>query len=246
MIDCHWSLQKIAVQALQTFSKFTSKQRYPEELAALQRLLNEVSSNELNFDPELVADTSTYKVDNGTGNAPVTYVHLWEDSVFTMGVFVLKGGVTLPLHDHPSMTGLVKVIHGTATVRSFTERKDFKVPEEVLKELRPWQRRGVKVVDPLPVKELNTESDACILTPTESNFHEINAGSGPTAFLDILAPPYDHFSGQRECHYYKVFEELGEEKASPRYLVEIPQPREFWCSQSEYLGPEIDPYADLP
>ena len=234
------------MQALQTFSKFTSKQRFPEELASLQKLLNEVSSNELNFDPDLVANTASFKLDNNTEDAPVTYVHLWEDSVFTIGVFVLKKGVTLPLHDHPSMTGLIKVISGTASIRSFTERNDLIVPEEVLKELRPWQRRGVKVVDQLPTKELNTESDACILTPTESNYHEISSVGGPAAFLDILAPPYDHFSGNRECHYYKVFEGHGEEKASPKYLVEIPQPREFWCSQSEYLGPEIDPYAELP
>ena len=238
-------MQKIAVQALQTFSKFTSKQRFPEELASLQKLLDEVSCNELNLDPELVTDSSAFEVDHRTRDAPVTYVHLWEDSVFTIGVFVLKRGVTLPLHDHPLMTGLIKVISGTASIKSFTERKDVIVPEEVLKELRPWQRRGVKVVDQLPTKQLSTESDACILTPTESNFHEISSADGPAAFLDILAPPYDHFSGQRECHYYKLYERLGEEKVSPKYLVEIPQPREFWCSQSEYLGPEIDPYADL-
>ncbi len=234
------------MQALQTFSKFTSRQTYPEQLEALKRLLSEVSSNDLNFDPDLVAERDDLKLDiQRERTAPVTYVHLWEDSVFTMGVFVLKRGMSLPLHDHPSMTGLVKVIYGRVSVRSFTHKSEATIPEDVINDLRPWQRRNVKAVEQHPIVEMTAEDEPCLLTPTQSNFHEISSVDGPAAFLDILAPPYDHYAGQRECHYYKVYEGSGEGKDSPKYLVEIPQPREFWCCQSEYLGPEIDPYAEL-
>ncbi len=237
------------MQALQTFSKFSSKQSYPEQLAALQKLLSEVSSNDLNFDPDLVAESGNAAEEKGqcqSRKAPVDYVHMWEeDSVFSMGVFVLKRGFTLPLHDHPNMTGLIKVIQGKVAVNSFTLQSDATVPEEVLKDMRPWQRPTVKPVEQLPLKELDATSEAIILTPSEANFHEITAVDGPAAFLDILAPPYDHSTGQRECHYYKVHKGSDGEKDSVKYLVEVPQPREYFCSLAEYLGPEIDPYADL-
>ena len=241
-------LQRVAVQALQTFSKFSSKQSFPEQLASLKKLLSEISSNDLSLDPDLFIDSGPYKLiqtNNGPPPAPVTYVHLWEDTVFTMGVFILKHGVTLPLHDHPQMHGLIKVLHGKAHINAYTEVTGHTVPEEVLNELRPWQRQGLKTVNKVMQKEVTPESDTCELSPVEGNLHEIRAVDGPAAFLDILAPPYDHQTGERECHYFREVTGIGSEKDFPKYFYQISQPREFWCSQSEYLGPDIDPYADL-
>ena len=41
--------------------------------------------------------------------APVTYVQLYEDKDVTIGVFILKRGTKIPLHDHPDMHGILKV-----------------------------------------------------------------------------------------------------------------------------------------
>ena len=38
--------------------------------------------------------------------APVSYINIFECSYFTLGVFILKSGVSVPLHDHPGMYGL--------------------------------------------------------------------------------------------------------------------------------------------
>ena len=46
------------------------------------------------------------------GSAPVTYIDLFENHVATLGIFVLNNVFTLPLHDHPSMFGFVKVLFG--------------------------------------------------------------------------------------------------------------------------------------
>ncbi|CAB1436185.1 unnamed protein product [Pleuronectes platessa] len=36
---------------------------------------------------------------------PVTYVHICGTEVFSMGVFLLRPGTSMPLHDHPDMNG---------------------------------------------------------------------------------------------------------------------------------------------
>eukprot|EP00126_Sphaerothecum_destruens_P009116 Sdes_comp20429_c0_seq1m14562 len=38
--------------------------------------------------------------------APVLYTHLFQSSLFSMGIFFLRAGESLPLHDHPGMTVL--------------------------------------------------------------------------------------------------------------------------------------------
>ncbi|CAB1436331.1 unnamed protein product [Pleuronectes platessa] len=36
---------------------------------------------------------------------PVTYMYICETEVFSMGVFLLRPGASIPLHDHPDMNG---------------------------------------------------------------------------------------------------------------------------------------------
>ncbi|CAB1419736.1 unnamed protein product [Pleuronectes platessa] len=41
----------------------------------------------------------------GAPEPPVTYMHICETEVFSMGVFLLRPGASIPLHDHPDMNG---------------------------------------------------------------------------------------------------------------------------------------------
>ncbi|CAB1460018.1 unnamed protein product [Pleuronectes platessa] len=41
----------------------------------------------------------------GAPEPPVTYMHIIETEVFSMGVFLLRPGTSIPLHDHPDMNG---------------------------------------------------------------------------------------------------------------------------------------------
>ena len=43
---------------------------------------------------------------------PGAYMGVFDSDDATLGVFVIKENYTLPLHDHPSMHGFVKVILG--------------------------------------------------------------------------------------------------------------------------------------
>ncbi|CAB1450010.1 unnamed protein product, partial [Pleuronectes platessa] len=41
----------------------------------------------------------------GLQSPPVTYMHICETEVFSMGVFLLRPGASILLHDHPDMNG---------------------------------------------------------------------------------------------------------------------------------------------
>ncbi|CAB1426742.1 unnamed protein product [Pleuronectes platessa] len=41
----------------------------------------------------------------GLQSPPVTYMHICGTEVFSMGVFLLRPGTSVPLHDHPDMNG---------------------------------------------------------------------------------------------------------------------------------------------
>lgn len=48
-----------------------------------------------------------------TPAAPVAYANLHRSPLFDMGVFFLRAGARLPLHDHPGMVVLSRVLQGT-------------------------------------------------------------------------------------------------------------------------------------
>jgi len=133
----------------------------------------------------------------------VTFIEVENNHVMTAVIIILPPGEHLPLHDHPNMIGLIKVLHGQVRVTTYN-----KVGPSV---------GGIQHV-------IKTQDNVCsrltypqILTPMANNIHAIAyAGSGSSsnaegenhrdfaAFLDILSPPYDDTIG---CHYYACEED---------------------------------------
>uniref|UniRef100_G3PAW4 2-aminoethanethiol (cysteamine) dioxygenase b n=1 Tax=Gasterosteus aculeatus TaxID=69293 RepID=G3PAW4_GASAC len=207
-------VHKIARQALVTFR---SPPRVGEEAAKsflenqskLKSLMTEVRAADL-------------KLPYQHAGPPVTYMHICETDQFSMGVFLLKSGASIPLHDHPGMHGMLKVMYGKVRISCFDRAEPL---------LRSVLRSS---------EEYTEESGPCVLSPDRDNLHRIDAVDGPTAFMDILAPPYDPDDG-RDCHYYKVLTEAEdtEQKEKEVWLVEISQPPGFWCGGEPYPGPEV-------
>ena len=58
-------------------------------------------------------------------DAPVTFINVYESNIFTLGIFIIRKGNSLPLHDHPGMFGVwyvkfLKNILAFFTVKSHT------------------------------------------------------------------------------------------------------------------------------
>jgi cysteamine dioxygenase len=174
---------------------------------------------------------------------PANYVKIHEDSNYSMGIFVLRPEAEIPLHDHPDMCGLMKVIYGQLRLKSYTALpKDltYTVPKEIHSKVSAFQLNlliPTRFDGEVLVKA--EEDETCLLTPSRSNFHQVMASNGPAAFLDILAPPYDCMG--RDCHYYSVVGTSRDSRLDHdiTWLLEIDVPPDFWCTSAPYYGPKI-------
>lgn len=259
-------IKKVAAQAYRTFSQRSSlsESAFQQNLNKLRDLVSSLTARDLLFDESLVNRRSPYN--SASGEAPVTYVGIWEDDHFSMSIFVLKPGTRLPLHDHPGMHGLIRVIHGHLNVYSYSlveEKSDFSLSDLISRRLPTGSRnRSAKVGRTFTAKlhsevqfgdRVDVESQPLLLTPTVGNIHEFRASDEPAAFFDILAPPYDRHkgAGEHQCHYYQdisaesVMPFPGHASSSPdniRQLVRIPPPDDYWTDFAPYTGPQFDPY----
>ncbi|XP_052386500.1 2-aminoethanethiol dioxygenase-like [Carassius gibelio] len=244
------TVQKIARQALTTFRNPSAVGEHGkvflENLSKLKSLVAEVRAADLRIAPRTSASAP---VPSQRVAPPVTYMHIYETDTFSMGVFLLKTGASIPLHDHPGMHGMLKVIYGKVRISCFDrldKPRDGASGAHFSPPLVPFQSSSLRPAVLRSVGEYTEENGPCVLSPQKDNIHQIDAVDGPTAFLDILSPPYDPDEG-RDCHYYKVLHahsEASDRKSEAQeqgdlWLMEIPQPSEFWCGGEPYPGPEV-------
>lgn len=232
-------VQRIARRALVTFRNpprlgEEAGRSFLENHSQLKSLMSEVCAADLNLVPRRADSTAVVPPARGY-QPPVTYMHICETDHFSMGVFLLKSGSSIPLHDHPGMHGMLKVLYGKVRISCF-DRLERPSPSQAHTDsprLSVLRSTG----------EYTADSGPCVLSPDQDNLHQIDAVDGPTAFMDILAPPYDPDNG-RDCHYYKVLtnaEGQGAEQLTGQelWLKEICQPPDFWCGAEPYPGPEV-------
>jgi len=239
-------ISKVIKHALSTFSSFAkngtinAEANFRCKINELTSLISSISKEDVQFNFDDVQSKRKRLV------APVTYIDVFDDSVATAGIFVLNRAFALPLHDHPSMYGFIKVISGRVKVRAFSEIKTS-IPSDLS---IVAEEQNARVVPVKLVREFvaDESSPAATLTPTEANFHSITAEGGPAAFFDLLSPPYELEHMTRPCRYYQeiqysnnVHKESGDagmsETADLRFLVETQEPDEFFCDHVPYSGP---------
>ena len=110
---------RLAVDVFQSTPQGTAAFR--EGLSQLTQLVHQLTPQDLAFDPDWVRDRRPYNQDRNI--MPMTYVRLCENESISIGIFILKNGFTLPMHDHPNMHGVLKVLHGQLQMLSFTPRR---------------------------------------------------------------------------------------------------------------------------
>uniref|UniRef100_A0A8C8E0V4 2-aminoethanethiol (cysteamine) dioxygenase a n=1 Tax=Oryzias sinensis TaxID=183150 RepID=A0A8C8E0V4_9TELE len=151
-----------------------------------------------------------------------------------------------------SLSVVPQVLYGKLNVRCFDKLEGGSTKSGASSPfdppLEPRQRASVWRSALRSVAQYSEESGPCLLTPLRDNLHQIDAVDGPVAFLDILAPPYNPDDG-RDCHYYKLLQTAADdgtvakggqkEKDEEVWLLEIPQPEDFWCGGEPYPGPAV-------
>ncbi|VEN44307.1 unnamed protein product [Callosobruchus maculatus] len=231
-------INSVLKQAILTF---TSKpELFTPNLNALAALLDKTTAEDVNLQPQF----STESLWSRPGKAPVTCIDIYEDQNITMGIFILKPGGHLPLHNHPEMYGLIKVISGKVRITSYSLNtpKTLEVDRRSFKDDPPpalvFSRKKILTAELVSSEIVDTSSKPCMLEPNDKNLHEIESVDGPAAFLDILAPPYSTLipnNGPRLCSYFAVLSQV-----SPNVfkLQEIKSPSWYWNDMFPYTGPE--------
>ncbi|KAJ9441335.1 hypothetical protein DIPPA_56409 [Diplonema papillatum] len=139
--------------------------------------------------------------------------------------FFIPPGKTLPLHDHPGMDVVLKVLFGSVRIQGF----DWVNPEKVLK--------GVSLGEPaLPhfarqvYNKHFEENEVLRLQPASGGvLHQISCdGQTLAGFLDCITPPYNTHPqpGElpRNCTYFSAvpFTEVNLEALPDHLKAEIP------------------------
>lgn len=226
-------------QALTTFTCTT--EHFNSNLSQLRSLLHKTKAEDVNLSPQFAQESFWHQ----PGKAPVSCIDIYQDMDVILGIFVLKPGGQLPLHNHPEMHGLIKVLMGKMQITSYSLNTDKTnlidgsySSGDSINETK-FYHKSVITAELVSTDVVDVDSQPCILKPNHKNLHKIESVDGPAAFLDILAPPYMtqiENNGQRHCSYYNVLKQV-----SPNVfkLHEISTPSWYWCDDHPYTGPKI-------
>lgn len=240
-------ISAVIKQAITTFS--STKELFHKNLEILTSLLDRTRASDVDLNQQFMSE-QLWKRQN---KAPVTYVDIYDNPNLSVGIFILKPGMKLPLHDHPHMYGLIKVIAGAIKITSFSlnteatrraggDRFNANTPWSFVINLFAGDEHFFRneLTAELNCEMLATpDTGSCVLEPDKGNLHEIESVGGPAAFIDILSPPYETYIpnvGPRKCSYYKVVKEL---MGNVFQLVETGSPSWYWNDTFPYTGPEL-------
>ncbi|XP_053953082.1 2-aminoethanethiol dioxygenase [Anastrepha ludens] len=231
-------LGSVLRQAFKTFDQ-ANNATFNVNFAMLKELTEQLTFRDIHIQPQYFE--AVFKRDDDP--APCNYMQIFEDEMFCMSVFVMREGYTMPLHDHPCMHGLLRGLFGKLKVQCYT--KQPLSPNEPL-----YDRKAREVyVHPKEPKIIESSTECAVLTPIDSNYHEITSVGGVAAFLDILSPPYETNIpqyGSRRCRFYRagspklttIVTETGllEKQAEQMPLIRlerIPTPLTYYCDTTD-------------
>eukprot|EP00250_Pteridium_aquilinum_P009073 c18425_g1_i1 orf=289-1059(+) len=246
MPECSTAVQKLYDACKATFIR--SGGTFPAPgLQKVRSLLDSIKPSDVGLDENIPTQHNRSAGFFGRLNgrkakasAPISYLHLYECEDFSMGIFCLPSQAVIPLHNHPGMTVLSKLLYGSMHVKAYdwVDHSDTSYP-----------RLAKLAVD----RVMTAPCEPAVLYPkTGGNIHVFTAVTA-CAVLDVLAPPYSSEDG-RHCTYFRAFpyashpegaltEEQRRERAQHElvWLEEFQPPDDFVVKGAPYNGPKIIP-----
>lgn len=134
-------MENVLDQALATFTGSGSGS-FRENLDELTRITSELDIRTLGLDLRLLRwdslELATVQLklprllrrdtDAGTSHrppqAPITSVKVFQDRNVSIGIYVIRNGARVPIHDHPGMHGVLKVVYGQVRIQAYTAKQE--------------------------------------------------------------------------------------------------------------------------
>ncbi|VFQ87456.1 unnamed protein product [Cuscuta campestris] len=251
------STQSCSIQALydlckKTFPHSSTLQPSPQAIHKLSSLLDTVNLDDVGLKDESQEDERGHglfginmsnRVDRWA--QPLTYIDIHAGESFTICIFCFPTSAVIPLHDHPEMTVLSKVLYGSLHVKAY----DWVEPACIRKTSIAGHDE-VRLAKLAVDRVVTAPSAPSVLYPnTGGNLHCFTAVT-PCAVLDILAPPYNEASGRRCTYYhdypYSSFAGAGdkdhivdEKEDDYAWLTATDTPDYLHMRSGRYMGPAI-------
>eukprot|EP01113_Clastostelium_recurvatum_P043212 TRINITY_DN7100_c0_g1_i2.p1 TRINITY_DN7100_c0_g1~~TRINITY_DN7100_c0_g1_i2.p1 ORF type:complete len:274 (+),score=82.26 TRINITY_DN7100_c0_g1_i2:42-824(+) len=162
----------------------------------LRHLIDQLTPHDVGITPVDIKYNKLTAILHGTPK--VHYIPLHECADFTMGVFSLPMSSSIPMHDHPGMTVLSKLLYGKLRVRAL-DWLPHKNLTDIQLTTKPKHARMGRVVQDNAI--ITNMSPTSVALPEHSNVHSFSAMQA-SAIFDILAPPYND-AADRSCNYYR-------------------------------------------
>jgi len=160
----------------------------PEVLAHLKDLVAPLGAADFGVSAQTIADKAAADPNGGKGAWYYQAVHA-DDNV-SVGVFLLPASSVIPLHDHPGMHVLGRLLFGRVRVAQM----DLEKPHTKL-------ASGLTVPSLLRSNRVHgPEPEPLLVTPDFGNLHELEA-LDHAAFLDVIFPPY---GPGRDCSFFEA------------------------------------------
>ncbi|KAJ0982570.1 hypothetical protein J5N97_010825 [Dioscorea zingiberensis] len=208
----------------------------PLDLDKIRFLLDKMSLEDVGLSSDMLLFKSRSS-SNGTPRITCTTVYKCDN--FSLCIFLLPPAGVIPLHNHPGMTVLSKLLVGSMHIKAYDWVDPVRVEEN---ESPSTQLRLARlVVDSV----FSAPCKSSILFPTAGgNIHRFTAIT-PCVVLDVLGPPYSNDDG-RDCTYYKEHPychvqndtSAGKDDHQKGWLEEIDIPKDLFHGV-EYRGPQI-------
>ncbi|XAR63864.1 Cysteamine dioxygenase [Bertholletia excelsa] len=244
------SIQAVYDLSKKTFTPSGTPSPSPQAIQKLCSLLDSIIPADVGLKEEVGEDDRGHGFFGlnrlntvGRWAQPITYVDIHECDSFTMCIFCFPTSSVIPLHDHPGMTVLSKVLYGSLHVKAY----DWVEPAQILRSTGP-RFSPVRLAKLAVDKVVTAPCETSVLYPKSGgNLHCFTAVT-PCAVLDILAPPYDDAVG-RTCTYYHDYPystfstgnvDKPIEKFEEEYAWLAPtSPDDLYMRRGVYKGPAI-------
>lgn len=159
-------------------------------------------------------------------------------------IFILPPGASIPLHDHPEMSVISRVLYGNLHVKS-CDIVPLKDAVALIDQHFPSTGAPTPAALPRIARMYTNQVIAAPYTtellPDRGNLHEFVAGDAiGCAIFDILTPPYEPDEG-RDCTYYRFVGPAKQDEASGEELVVLEEfdPVNFEVHTEPYKGPAL-------